>query len=184
MTRVADGIYVLPDILSAEECEEFIDLSELVGFDSAPISAIGGAIVHSDVRNNDRAILDNRVRASSLWARVKSHVPGFLNGRQALGLNERLRFYRYGPDQQFAPHVDGSFVRANGERSLLTFMLYLNEGFEGGETKFNETTIQPAKAMALIFRHELLHEGAAVISGRKYVLRSDVMFGAVGYIRG
>src|SRR6266436_493544 len=106
------------------------------------------------------------------------------SSRQALGLNERLRFYRYGPDQQFAAHVDGSFVRANGERSLLTFMVYLNDGFEGGETKFTETTIQPRKAMALIFRHELLHEGAAVTSGRKYVLRSDVMFGAVGYIRG
>jgi hypothetical protein len=38
--------------------------------------------------------------------------------------------------------------------------------------------------MALIFEHQILHEGAAVISGRKYVLRSDVMYGRVGQIRG
>jgi prolyl 4-hydroxylase len=38
--------------------------------------------------------------------------------------------------------------------------------------------------MALLFDHHLLHEGAAVMSGRKYVLRSDVMYGPVGYLRG
>jgi len=30
--------------------------------------------------------------------------------------------------------------------------------------------------MALIFRHKILHAGSAVTRGRKYVLRSDVMF--------
>jgi hypothetical protein len=30
--------------------------------------------------------------------------------------------------------------------------------------------------MALIFVHDQLHEGAAVVSGRKYVLRTDVMY--------
>jgi hypothetical protein len=38
--------------------------------------------------------------------------------------------------------------------------------------------------MALIFEHQLLHEGAAVTQGRKYVLRSDVMYNPVGRIRG
>lgn len=30
--------------------------------------------------------------------------------------------------------------------------------------------------MALVFDHLMLHEGAAVQSGRKYVLRTDIMF--------
>ena len=38
--------------------------------------------------------------------------------------------------------------------------------------------------MALIFDHFLLHEGAAVTRGRKYVLRSDVMYGPVGQLYG
>jgi hypothetical protein len=38
--------------------------------------------------------------------------------------------------------------------------------------------------MALIFRHELFHEGAEVKSGKKYVLRSDVMYGPVGRLAG
>jgi hypothetical protein len=30
--------------------------------------------------------------------------------------------------------------------------------------------------MALLFQHEVLHEGCAVESGVKYVLRTDVMY--------
>lgn len=182
--KVADGIYTLPDVLSADECEEYISMSERAGFGAAPISTFGGEVLRPNVRNNARVMLDDEKIAASLWARVKDEVPVFLNGRQAVGLNERLRFYRYDSGQQFATHMDGSFVRQNGERSLLTFMLYLNDSFEGGETIFIETTIKPQKGMALIFQHALIHEGAAVISGRKYVLRSDVMYGVVGRISG
>ena len=63
-------------------------------------------------------------------------------------------------------------------------MVYLNEGFEGGETVFEGVSITPTLGMAPVFEHKLRHEGAAVTSGRKYVLRSDVMFGRVGQIRG
>ena len=78
---------------------------------------------------------------------------------------------------RFEPHVDGYYMRPNGEQSMLTFMLYLNGGFEGGETSFQSgLSIKPEAGMILVFRHALYHEGAAVVSGRKYVLRSDVMF--------
>ena len=107
-----------------------------------------------------------------------------MNGRQAWGLNERWRIYRYRPGQRFAGHVDGSFRRENGEKSLLTLLLYLNEEFEGGETTFDELVVTPARGMALVFRHDLFHAGESLRSGTKYVLRSDVMFGPVGTIRG
>ena len=35
-----------------------------------------------------------------------------------------------------APHYDGHFRRNGKERSMKTFMLYLNGGFEGGSTNF------------------------------------------------
>jgi hypothetical protein len=38
--------------------------------------------------------------------------------------------------------------------------------------------------MALVFDHGLIHEGAAVTDGVKYVLRSDVMYGPVGRFAG
>ena len=59
-------------------------------------------------------------------------------------------------------------------------LLYLNEGYGGGETRFKlndtELTMVPKAGMALFFTHILMHEGAAVETGRKYVLRTDVMY--------
>jgi hypothetical protein len=58
-------------------------------------------------------------------------------------------------------------------------MVYLNDGFGGGATKFldYEIDVVPKAGMALLFQHRILHEGAIVTSGVKYVLRSDVMYG-------
>jgi hypothetical protein len=61
--------------------------------------------------------------------------------------------------------------------SLLTFMIYLNEGYEGGETRFESLSVAGKLGMALVFEHGLLHESAEVTGGVKYVLRSDVMYG-------
>jgi hypothetical protein len=36
--------------------------------------------------------------------------------------------------------------------------------------------VKPERGMALLFKHEVLPEGATVNAGRKYVLRTDVMF--------
>lgn len=133
-----------------------------------------------DICNNEHLILDDFEIAKNLWQRVAAQIPPILEGRQALGLNERLRFYRYDVGQYFAPHSDGCFRRENGEESLLTFMIYLNDDFDGGETNFGEVSIKPETGMALVFKHPLLHEGCAVTKGRKYALRSDVMYGRVG----
>jgi len=182
--NVAKGIYVVPNTLSRKECDEFIAMSERIGFADAPISEVGGEILRPETRNNARVMIDDERTAALLWHRIKAEVPAFLSGRQVIGVNERLRFYRYDQGQQFASHVDGSFARSSGERSLLTLMIYLNEAFEGGETVFNETRIKPQTGMALIFQHALMHEGAAVMSGRKYVLRSDLMYDIVGRLTG
>lgn len=78
-------------------------------------------------------------------------------------------------------HFDGAFVRDDHEQSLVSFLVYLNDGFEGGETVFPQIvrTIVPRAGMALLFQHRVLHEGAPVRSGVKYVLRSDLMYRAV-----
>ncbi len=34
----------------------------------------------------------------------------------------------------------------------------------------------PVTGMVLCFVHDLVHEGALIIQGRKYVLRSDIMY--------
>ena len=106
-------------------------------------------------------------------------------GSTAVGVNERIRFYRYDPGQQFDWHTDGFFRRDELEQSRLTFMVYLNDGFAGGETSFSgdgctprfaDFSVTPSTGLALFFTHMLPHKGQPVTEGRKYVLRTDVMY--------
>ena len=113
---------------------------------------------------------------------AKPFLPVRLGSWNLLGINERFRYYRYDVGQTFRQHYDGSFCRHPGEESKLTFMVYLNDHFTGGTTEFydgdgsSRETVQPKRGMALVFRHAQLHEGAPVAQGRKYVLRTDVMY--------
>ena len=140
-----------------------------------------------DIRNNERALLESEEIADFLWERAREFVPSEFDGRLAVGVNELIRFYRYDPGQQFNWHQDHPFERDNGEMSYLTFMIYLNDGFEGGETSFedsysdepfDELSIVPEQGMALFFEHPTHHKGEPVFEGRKYVLRTDVMYAA------
>jgi predicted 2-oxoglutarate/Fe(II)-dependent dioxygenase YbiX len=146
-------------------------------------------------------MIDNPAWAAELWERARPLIPSpfptaspphrpepeEVAGYPAVGLNERFRFYRYDPGQTFRPHTDGHFAR-NDERSQLTFMVYLNGECGGGETVVHfqndgltrpdwwELRVKPEAGKALVFYHYLLHEGAPVTAGRKYVLRTDVMY--------
>lgn len=88
-------------------------------------------------------------------------------------------------------------------KSRLTFLVYLNDDFEGGSTTFfmprkpscassSDATdaeagvqlrrhpVKPVAGSALCFPQSnmasLLHEGSPVTRGTKYVIRTDVMF--------
>ncbi|KAJ3098124.1 hypothetical protein HDU97_004308 [Phlyctochytrium planicorne] len=112
------------------------------------------------------------------------------------GLNEVWRLARYDTDGHFGPHRDGVLQLGLNLRSMKTFMFYLNGDFEGGGTHFvqdqglfrDETgkiraqdgtiisKIQPEQGMAIIFNHNLLHEGGTLLSGKKYILRAEIMY--------
>jgi predicted 2-oxoglutarate/Fe(II)-dependent dioxygenase YbiX len=175
---IADDIFTVTDFLSSAECDAYVSQSESIGFADAPINAgFGRYVVAKDWRDNTRVVTDDSALAGKIWERAKDYVPEVVDRSRVVGLNERFRFYRYDPGQSFKWHSDGCFRRPNGERSKLTFMVYLNDDFDGGETLFENAVIKPLKGMALCFAHPLLHEGAKVVRGRKYVLRTDVMYG-------
>ena len=54
--------------------------------------------------------------------------------------------------------MDGSFKRDYFEVSKLTFMVYLNSDYDGGETEFEGLKIVPQTGMALVFPHRLRHQ--------------------------
>ena len=184
---LGDDIFVIHDFLTPAECAGLIAAAEAAGFGDAPITTGGGFVVRKDVRNNDRVMIDDEPLARDLYARARPLLPDAIGRWQPCGLNERFRYYRYGPGQKFEWHSDGAFHRDTGESSKLTFMVYLNAGAVGGCTAFNLRRhgvfeesdpllrVLPVAGKALVFRHVVLHTGEVVLDGVKYVLRSDVM---------
>lgn len=159
-----------------QECGDFIAKSEAIGYQPATVQTESGQRLVTSVRNNNRVIYKDEVLAGELWKSLQPLAPQQIGNSKAVGLNELFRFYKYQPSQEFKRHRDQSYIRDNGEASYYTFMIYLNDDYYGGETTFNDLIIQPQTGLALIFSHDLKHEGSPVKSGTKYVLRTDIMF--------
>lgn len=174
--KLGAGTFVVRDFLSGVECQALIEASEAIGYEQALINTDQGETRLEEHRNNDRVIFDDTGLSAAVAQRLEGLAAGHVRGWNACGLNERWRFYRYASSQQFDWHYDGSFQRSPTERSLQTLLLYLNDGFEGGITEFGWDKVRPETGMALVFPHELRHRGAPVLSGCKYVLRTDLMF--------
>lgn len=140
-----------------------------------------------------------------IFNRIKTLIPTVLDGCHVLGLNRRMRIYRYVAGAIYRPHIDGSWpcssVSPDGTyiydskngRSKLTFLIYLNEDFRGGETTFfvsnpcvngqmNSVAVVPRTGCVTVFPHgvaegSLLHEGSRVEgTGTKYIIRTEVLY--------
>jgi prolyl 4-hydroxylase len=164
-------LWVVEDVYSEHECDQFIELIEA----SSPRLATDNAIY----RDQDRVIRDDPQVAGELFRRLKPHLPQSMGSLRLVGVNDRLRFYRYRPGQKFLPHMDHWYQPSPTRITLLTVLVYFNENFEGGETLFQEQLdqlVRPKKGMVALFQHKIRHEGCAVISGTKYAMRSDVFY--------
>jgi hypothetical protein len=172
-------IRTVPAVLDHDECRELIARIDAADPRIAPINTPLGAAVHTSVRNNERVMFEDAALASRIYGRVAPAAEPDIHGHRLVGANELLRCYRYRPGMRFAPHADGAFERNDDERSFYTLMVYLNEGFVGGQTTFlvePEVVIEPRAGMALLFQHPIVHEGSLVTDGVKYVVRSDLMY--------
>ena len=176
VNELNSGAFTIENFLSPAECAHYIALGDQIGYTQSEVNFATGSRIAADIRNNDRVIFDDPALAHMLFERSCAMLPADISGWHVLGFNERMRFYRYGPDQYFKWHKDGSFAKSADEASMLTFMIYLNEEFTGGDTEFRTQLIKPQTGMALVFPHRVAHQGAPIVSGTKYVLRTDVMY--------
>lgn len=194
---------LLNNVFSPDECQELIERSEAEGFVQALVNTGGTSQrLMTDVRTSGRCILFDPLFAEVLYQRILAAVkgtdyedilakapwvPSWKCENYAVGCNERLSFLRYDPSHYFKPHFDGMYRRTEGPRygemSFVTVQLYLNEGFRGGATTFfksenNERLVKvvPKTGSVLLFEHQLLHEGSELIEGRKYAMRTDIMY--------
>ena len=176
LTPGVERVFTIENFFSPEECARYIALGDDIGYVESEVNFSTGSRRAAEIRNNDRVIFDDATLAATLFERARHMLPAEVSGWQLSGFNERLRFYRYTPQQYFKWHRDGSFAKGPDEESMLTFMIYLNDGFDGGATEFKVEVIQPRTGMAVVFPHRATHQGAELLSGVKYVLRTDVMY--------
>lgn len=176
LNNLTPNIFTIDNFWTQKECIDFISKSEKMGYEPATVETEKGHIVVETIRNNNRVIYKDLFLADKLWQQLRPFAPSNIGNSYAVGLNELFRFYKYEIGQEFKKHRDQSFIRNDIEASYYTFMIYLNDDYQGGETTFNNITVQPKQGTALLFFHDLEHEGSSVKKGVKYVLRTDIMY--------
>lgn len=188
LPSIPDMCFVIKNAFRKAECDELLNKAELSGFKSADDK------YPESYRNNERLQVDDPKLARRLFEKVLSSVPCQLETEEKSyvlsGLNDRLRYCKYSKGQRFSIHQDGVFYPKYGHESVLTFLLYLNDKseYEGGETAFFEdkfgnrrlTEHSGSVGDLIVFDHKLWHSGQPVISGAKYILRSDFIYKVVG----
>jgi hypothetical protein len=115
-----------------------------------------GSSAQFDVANRDMVLVMLRARISRL---TQLPVSGF----------EDTLVLRYAPGEEFKPHFDffnvaqpghAAAVASGGQRAV-TFLAYLNDGYEGGETHFPELGWRyKGKTGDALFFHNVTFDGA------------------------
>ena len=182
--------FVIRNLFSSAECDGLLspDIKELFQQSNGYYPPF--------YRNNERLVVDDLDMSSLLFEKVKSFIPEIIavesENTQEKGnwrlkeLNNRFRYCRYNEGQYFSRHLDGIYYKSDSIQSKLTFMLYLNDAidFIGGRTLFYKekdsteiwASYHPRKGDLIVFDHNIWHEGEQVITGNKYVLRSDILY--------
>ncbi len=200
-------VWICEDFLTKAQCDEIIASSEKAGFE------------HLEYRNSSRVIgfdsngvltelIVNNFNSEYLTQRLnkKPSTPyGFYSNYIQWNpiepnINKCFRINKYSQSQEFKFHRDAQYTQSHLVKSSHSILVYLNDGFQGGETVFRfpknqyvnsgltikqeleliglaytEIVIKPKQGKMIIFDQRLLHAGAAVHSGTKYVLRTDLI---------
>ncbi len=164
-----------PELLTPAECRFLVDAAA-PRFKPATIFHEGQQrFVRDSLRDSEAASFP----FVSEWPAVHA-----LNRRLAAASGTRveaaetLQVLRYGPGQQYRTHLDAVPGLAN--QRVLTFLVYLNEGYGGGETVFPELglSVSGRAGLGLLFANarpdgrpdpRTRHAGAPVISGTKLI---------------
>ena len=173
------SVEVLPGMLSPSECAELIEYCEDACFRRSRVMQkrdgkdAGGDVVQTRVRSSSSVVLQDR--GHPLLARLYEAVA------RHEGVSERdiehIQCVRYKRAQRFRSHFDGGVDLPR----LATYLLYLNDDFDGGETYFPmlDLSIAPKSGSCLRFASctadgrvlwQSEHGGLPVTRGVKYAL--------------
>ena len=132
-------------------------------------------LVRDEIRTSDGATIHWLIEDPAIVAlnrRIAAISSSAYEGGEALAL------LRYSPGQEYRPHFD--FVSGADNRRIQTALIYLNDGYDGGETCFVETglLVKGGAGDVVLFNNQgndggpnpmSKHAGMPVTSGRKFL---------------
>lgn len=170
------------NFLTKEECQELITLID----NNNQRSAVVGTGTDTTTVSEHRTSHTSNLPDNDLVVKIKTKIAETLG--YPIEKGEPLQGQVYAPGQYFKSHTDyfendayDKHCLSSGNRTH-TFMIYLNEVEEGGETNFSaiDESVAPVEGMALSWPNmkdgqvipEALHEGSEVKVGKKYIITS------------
>lgn len=170
-------IQLFERFLTADECAYLIEAADPFFTASVVVDPRTGAHLPNPIRTSDTAffpIVDENPAIHALNRRIAAAS----GTRPEQG--EPLQILRYAPGQEYRMHSDALPPGPGLNQRILTFLVYLNDDYDGGATLFEATglALRPRAGDAVLFRNTLedgrihphmRHAGQPVTRGTKYL---------------
>jgi prolyl 4-hydroxylase len=170
-------VRVFPGIFTAAECSYLIEVATPSLHPSVVVDPHTGRQMPNPIRTSTATafpFMDENPAIHALNRRLAA--ASGTDVRQG----EPLQVLRYAPREEYRPHSDALPGVALNQQRVMTFLAYLNEDYEGGETAFPELGFQfrGRTGDGLLFRNaspdgtpdsKSVHAGLPVTRGAKYL---------------
>ena len=166
-----------PGFFTAAECAYLVTAAEPLLEPNVVVDPRSGQLVPHPIRTSHGAafpLIDENPAIHALNRRIAAATASDVRA------GETLQVLRYAPGQEYRPHLDALPGVAPAQQRAMTFLVYLNDDFDGGETDFPRLGVR-FKGRAgdgLMFRNassdghpdeRLIHAGLPVRRGVKHL---------------
>jgi len=168
-------VQLFPGLFTAEECNWLIERSLPQLQPSLVVDPQTGQQMPNPVRTSDAVAFPLVIESPAIHALCRRLAAA---SETHVKQGEPLQVLRYRPGQEYRPHYDA--IRDTDNQRALTFLVWLNDDYEGGETEFLSTGLKVCgrKGDGLLFRNadasgkpdlNSQHAGLPVTAGEKYL---------------
>ena len=168
-------VQMFRSLFTEAECNFLVHISMPTFEPSKVVDPVSGVLVPNPVRTSDAATypwVAERPAIHALCRRLAAASGTHVKQ------GEPLQVLRYRPGQEYRAHFDA--LNNSDNQRTLTFLVYLNDGYEGGETEFLSTglKVKGRKGDGLLFRNAdrtgrpdlaSQHAGLPVVKGEKFL---------------
>jgi len=161
----------IPRAITPAVCQMYIQQGDRVGWSATNIGELNPLYSRSQAAMY--------IDIAALFAAIQPRAPHTLDGLEIAALAPaRTACMRYSQGEFFGLHTDAPYVAPDGALSKLSFILYLNADYQGGETFFPEPglAVSPEVGKILLFPPGIAHMSKPIVQGAKYIVRSEVLY--------